>query len=395
MSRLASRAEQAKLARELGVPDTGLDFLADLPPEALRHFRVAVTDLFFDEQRLLLRWLASVARWLPSWLSALLARLWLGSLLTARLASELPAWRVAEIARHLSPGFMADIATRLDPRGARELVQLLAPVQIVAVTQVLLARRDFITMGRFVALLPDEVVSEAAEAIADEGDLVQAVFYIEARNRLDHLVRVLPRERVERAILMVCDDSRRDLWPALLALVSHVGYGLRRELGDLAAAQGEGVLNAIVRAAQEDGLWEDLLPVVACLSPEVQRQVVNLDSLQAPTVMASIIRATEERDLWTAMLALAQHMNEAGRDVLAQAMDRTGGPVLEHASHAALLRAQWHTALDIVRRMPVARHQECLRILARYLDTLDAETATQLTSALQLHGIGVPAALTI
>ena len=74
MSRLASRAEQAKLARELGVPDAGLDFLADLPPEALRHFRVAVTDLFFDEQRLLLRWLASVARWLPSWLSALLAR---------------------------------------------------------------------------------------------------------------------------------------------------------------------------------------------------------------------------------------------------------------------------------------------------------------------------------
>lgn len=387
MSRLSSRAEVIKLGRLLAVEPVQLEFLTELPSGALHHFRTAISDQLFDEQRELIHALAALTRWLPAWLAALLARRWLGSPLTARLASELPAWRVAAIARYLPSEFMADIAVRLDPRGARELLYLLPASQIAAITQVLLARRDFITLGRFVALLPDDVVSEVAAGIADEGDLIEIVFYIEARHCIDHLIRVLPRERVERAMLIVCDNQRRQLWPQLLALVTNAGYGLKRELGDLVAAQGERVLNAVVHAAQEEDLWEDLLPVVACLSPEVQRQVVNLASLQVPAVLQRILVATDRKGLWTAMLALVEHMNEAGREALAAVMAEADDSLLEHAAYAALLRAQWDTIFDIVRRLAPARHQACLRILDQYLDTLDAETEAQLRTLLQRHGI--------
>ncbi len=96
MTRLSTQAELIKLARTLGVSEQELVFLEPIPQESLRHFRAAVSDFLFDEQRALVRWLANAARWLPSMLSALLARIWLGASLTARLAAELPAWRVGQ-----------------------------------------------------------------------------------------------------------------------------------------------------------------------------------------------------------------------------------------------------------------------------------------------------------
>ena len=387
MSRLSSQAEVIKLGRLLGVSPAQLEFLTDLPSGSLHHFRTAISDQLFDEQRELIQAMAALTRWLPSWLAALLARYWLGATLTARLASELPAWRVAAIARYLPKDFMTNIAERLDPRGARELLYLLPAAQIAEIMQILLARRDYITLGRFVALLPDAVVSELAAHIPDEGDLIQIVFFIESRHRIDHLIRVLPRERIERAMLMVCDTERRPLWPHILSLLANASYGLKRELGELVASQGEDVLNAVVHAAQEEDLWEDLLPVVACLSPEVQRHVVNLASLQVPEVLQRILIATERKGLWTAMLALAEYMNEAGREALAAVLAEAENSMLERACYAALLSAQWNPLLDIARRLSPAKRQACLDILDPYLSTLDQETLSHLRDLLAHYGI--------
>ncbi len=387
MSRLASQAELMKLADTLAVPVEQIKFLANMPPEALRHFRTALTDRIFDQQHALFRWFAAWVRWVPMWISVLMVRFWLGLQIATRIAGSLPAWRAASIARHLPVDFMADIAKGLDPRMTRELVKLLSGKQIESIARVLLERRDFMTIGRFVGLLPDEVVRDVAASIPDEGDLLEIIFHVDSRERINHLIHVLPFDRIQRTMLIVSDPDKRDLWPKLLALLVNVSDSMKRELGDLAASQGEEVVEGLIRAAEEDGLWEDILPVVACLSRDVQRLVANHPALLEPAVMQHVLDAANRGDLWKDMLTLAASMDDAGRTVVAQAIVTLHEDVLEHIAYAALIRAQWAVALDIVRRLPVEWHQRCLRILEKYTDLLDKETAAQIKADLEFYGI--------
>jgi hypothetical protein len=387
MSRLANQAELSKLAHALDVHVTQVAFLTNIPPEAIRHIRGALDDRVFDQQRPLFRWFAAWVRWLPIWLSVLFVRFWVGALIATRIAGELPAWRAAEIAEHLPTEFMADVAMGFDPRGARELVRLLQTPQVVAIAEVLLKRRDFMTMGRFVGLLPDHVVQEVAATIPDEGDVLEIIFHLDSRERIDHLVHVLPTERVRRMIMIICDETRRLQWPKLLSMVANVSDMLKRELGDFAANQGEHVLVAMIRATDEDQLWEDILPVVACLSPEVQRRVVNLAAFREPLVMQHMLEAANRGMLWSDLLTLAAQMEEPGRDAFAAAMTVVSGTVLEHVAYAALLRAQWGTTLDIVRRLPEAWQLQSVEVLDKYTATLDPETATRIRLDMQRYGI--------
>lgn len=387
MSRLANQAELMKLAAAMEVPIEQIKFLAEVPPQALRHFRMAMIDRVFDQQQSLFRWFAAWVRWIPIWLSVLIVRFWLGLVIATRIAGALPAWRAAAIAQHVPTEFMADIAKGLDPRMTRELVRLLSSTQVEAIASVLLKRRDFMTMGRFVGLLPDKVIRDVAASIEDEGDLLEIIFHVDSRARIDHIIHLLPFERIQRAMMIVSDPSRRLLWPKLLSLVVNVSDTMKRQLGDLAASQGDDVLEGLIRAAEEDGLWEDILPVVACLSPEVQRQVVNHHAIQDALVMQHILDAANRGELWKDMLTLASHMDGAGRSVVAQAIIIFPDEVLEHIAYAALLRSQWSVALDVVRRLPVEWHLRCVQILEKYTNVLDPETAAQIHHDLEFYGI--------
>ncbi|AXQ28182.1 hypothetical protein D0B54_05600 [Solimonas sp. K1W22B-7] len=387
MSRLASRAELLKLALLTGSGADELAYLEPLPSETLRQLRIALLERYSRQQGAVVRRLAAIARWLPTGLIVLLARWWLGPALTARIAGEMPAPQAAAITQRLDPAFMADVAAWLDPRRARELIRLVAVERIVDVAQAMLSRGDYVTMGRFVEYLSDDAVRAVADTIADEGELMQIVFHVESKNRLDHLVRVLPPERVRKAILLVLDPARRPLWPKILSLVTHVGYVLKRELGDLAASQGDAVLDAIIHAAQEEDLWEDILPVVTCLSPEVQARVVNLDAIRRPPVMRRILRAADEAELWSELISLLQWMENATRDAVADAVSLLPPEALGRIAYAALLREQWEPTLDVVRRLPQARREECLRIVEGYRPHADTETMARIDRRLRHHGL--------
>lgn len=387
MSRLASRAELEKLALLTGSAAGDLAWLDRMPSEALRQLRIALLERYARQQRRTIRRLAAIACWLPAWLIVLLARWLFGAALTARIAGEMPAPKAAAITQRLDPAFMAEVAAWLDPRRARELIRLVTIDRIIAVAQGMLARRDYVTMGRFVEFLGDDAVRAVADTIVDEGELLEIVFHVESKNRLDHLVRMLPPDRVRAGILLVLDPSRRPLWPKILSLVTHVGYVLKRELGDLAASQGDAVLDAIVNAAQEEDLWEDILPVVTCLSPEVQARVVNLEAIRRPPVMRRILQAADNAQQWNELISLLQWMGEAARAALAEAVALLSHGTLERIAYAALLREQWEPTLDVLRRLPPARQQECLQIVGRYREAADEETITRIDRRLRHHGI--------
>lgn len=388
MTRLAVHAEIIKLAYILNVSEQQLVFLQQLAPESLRQFRFAVIELMQNQQKPRFRYLAKWVNWLPNWITVFMVKRFLNPFIVAQIAVHLSTENLYRIARYLPVRNLAAISVHLDPRLARELLFYLTKHQIIDIAQVLLQQHDFVTMGRFVGMLSDELVQEVAKIIKQESDLLEIAFYIESRERIDHLVHVLPKQRIEQALLIIADPTKRRVWPKLLALMSHIGYSLKQELGDLAVQQGETVINAIIQAAQEDQLWEDMLPVVACLSASAQHYVANLPALRQIEIIQSIVTAADQCDLWTDMLVVVNYMQDEARQAVATAIAQIDEKVLHHIAYASLLRSQWDVTFDIVRRMPIEKQQQCQQILEVYMQQLDMETYQYLAKLLQHYQIG-------
>jgi hypothetical protein len=315
VSRLAARAEISKLAHRLGREPAYLGFLRDVPAEDLRRFRGALDELLFGQELRLLHRAAGLAHWLPDVLLIPLCRWVLGPLLTARLAGEIPARRAARIIMRLPPQFVARATSMVDPRRVRDVMQQMSVDSIVHVARALLQQQDYLTIGRVIEFLPDPAIRAVESSIEDEGEILQIAFYAESRNRMDHLVHLMPEEKVRAAILVLRDESRRALWPMVFALLANVSYALKRELGELAARQGEEVLGALVHAIQQEDLWPDVLPMVASLSPETQQRLARLPVLQQPGLLEGFVRAAAQDGLWGVVLSLTGLMHAELRTV--------------------------------------------------------------------------------
>lgn len=378
MSRLATQAELVKLGRTFDVDPETLAFLRDVPAEQLRGMRAAVYERMFRQDEELFRRLARIVARLPPDAAAALA-LRAGPLLTARMAAETSAARMAAVVIRTPATFNADVGAYLDPRRTHDIIRVLPTQRVTEVALELVRRHDYITISRFVEYFPDDVIRAVFAAIEDEAELLHIAFFIGSKNRLDHLLGLLAPERLEALIRVVADESRDLLSPFLTVLV-HVSYGLRRQLGDLAAAQGEAMLTRYVRGAHEQGLWADLLPAVAAMSDASRRAVVNLAVLRDQDIQANILVAADEHGLWGIVLPMIELMDDANREAVAGILAARPPAALRNAADAALMGERWEVLLDLVGRMPAERRHDfattvtalgevdpdlCARIVAR------------------------------
>lgn len=386
MTRLAARAEVCKLARTLGAEAETLGFLDQLPAEALRDLRLSVYDRYAALDAGLFRRVTRAVRALPAWLVAWFARL-AGPLLTARVAGDLPARQGARVAQNLPPAFVADVCLYLDPRCAHDLIHALPTHAILPIALELLRRRDWITTGRFVDFLPDDAIRAVLEHIDNDETLLRISRFVESPNRLDHVVHLMPAERLRQAILLAVDPAR-DVLIEVMSLIVHVSYALKRELGDLAAAQDESVLERVVEATHAQGFWSDLLPVISVLSPTSQRKVVNLPVLRDdPAVLPAILDAAQRDALWGDVLPLIQLMDEPMRAAVARYAADLPGQALEGAADAALLGEHWDALLDIARRIPTPRQRQWAAIVQGYGE-IDPELLARLRARADALGFG-------
>lgn len=385
MSQLAVRSELDKLGLALGVDTEALGFLDHVAAEQLQAMRVAIYEVLYREDRVLFRRMGAVAKRLPVGLALQIAER-LGPLLTARVASEMPSGRGVEIAKRMSATFAADVCVDLDPRRTRDLIAHLPTGWMVEVALELARRRDFVTMSRFVDFVSDEAVQGVVAALQDEASLLRVAFYMGAKNRMDHFFRMLPPKRLEGLILRV-EDEPDELLPALLSLLIHVSYDLKRELGNIAAAQDESVLTGYVRATQRLDLWPDILPVVGAMSEPFRGKVVNLPILSEPAVQERVVGAADDHGLWGILLPLVQMMNASTRAALAGIIAARDGATLQGAGDAALMGEQWDSLLDLVALMPPAKQDELVAIVCAFGE-VDPDLLRRVAAGAGQRGLG-------
>ncbi len=217
--------------------------------------REGVTDVIFDASFQSLRRVAAGAKLLPSPLVATIARKSFGPLLCARAAGAVDPATAIEVAKRLPSGFLADVTIQLDPRRVAAIISRVPEDLVVPVAAELGRREEHVTMGRFLAYVPDESVVAAMAALTDEA-LLRTAFVLEHKDRLDHALGLLPPERLPG---IIASASSLGLWPEALDLLEHLSDVRRGPVAD----QDAEVIEGLVATVSGAGIWENLLPLGA------------------------------------------------------------------------------------------------------------------------------------
>jgi hypothetical protein len=231
-----------KLARLLDREPDELAYLQPMAPDDLRALRDGVTETLYDAHGSSLGRLAAASRLLPAGLTATIGQRAFGPLLSARLAGLLETDKAVDVAGKLPPPFLADVAVELDPRRASDLIASIAPALIGQVTAELVARGEYVTMGRFVGHLSDGAVAAALANMDDEA-VLRTAFVIEDRSQLSRLFAKLPKGRPAGIIAAAAADR---LWLEALDLLNHLHKRQRREMVLAALALDEPAREAIL-----------------------------------------------------------------------------------------------------------------------------------------------------
>jgi len=375
--RLDVRAEILKIARLLEVQETDLSYLGDVPAADLRDFRAKATDRLFDGATGLTR-AAAAGRLIPSRLVATIAQRVFGPMLCARAAGGADPAKAVDVAGHLPPDFLADVAVHLDPRRVAAIIAGV-PTELVVPVGVELERRgEFVTMGRFLAFVPDESIAAAIGALTDEA-MLRTAFVLEHKDRLDHAIGLLPSGRLPGIILTA---SGLDLWSEALDLLHHVSDERKGPIVDLLAELPADVVAELVEAVTTNGLWSSLLPVVRVMRPEARLAVAGMPAFHTPAVLADILDSATAGGLWLDLVPLIDALPAEVLSLVAQAVadlpdDRLVGLVAEAA-------AAPHT-IDTLLRVVAEMDLEARQPVVDAVDTADRALAEAL-----LAGLGDP-----
>ncbi|HEY3725865.1 MAG TPA: hypothetical protein VGL51_01750 [Solirubrobacteraceae bacterium] len=282
-----TRAEVRKLARILDRDPDRLAYLEQLPLADLIELRERVTDVLWSSDGSALNRLAAASKLLPTAVSAAISERAFGPLLSARLAAKLEPSRAVDVAAKLSAPFLADVAIELDPRRASQVIAQMPPRQIGEVTRELIAREEYVTMGRFVGHLSDDAVA-AALSETDDRALLRVAFVLEEKERLEKLIGLLPEQRLASIVRAAADD---ELWLEALDLLEHLSDGRRSAIVTAALDLDPATQESIVAAVLEHDLWNEVL-VIAEHDPGLQsklaRRVSSLSAAQRREVAQRI-----------------------------------------------------------------------------------------------------------
>jgi hypothetical protein len=306
MTELAARAEVEKLARELCADPEDLMFLTRAGAHRLAELRSVVSDALFARHEAPLHRVAGLAKVMPVALTAASAESVFGPMLCAKVAGVMETGRAVKLAGHLSPEFLADVAVHLDPRRAGDIVRTLPADLVVAVGRTLLGRGEYLTLGRFLAAAPSDVIRSILD-IASNLEVLHVACYAEARDKVEAIIADLPDSRLHGIMRAAADTGRLHEG---LSLLTSLGETTQVRMGVIAADLGRTVLDAVIREVQRLDVWADLVPVLGVLTDAARREFVNVPATKEPEVIRAVLVAVRTHGMGGQLLMILMSMDD-------------------------------------------------------------------------------------
>jgi len=287
----AHRAETARLAGLLHRPPAAVErLLAPVAADDVRALREQVSDVLFDADRARLARLAAAADHLPVALVATIGRRAFGPLLCARVTALLAPERAVAIGERLDAAFLAELTAELDPRRAPAVVAAVPISVALRIAQELADRGDAVTMARYVGALDDPTLV-AALAVVGDTELLHVAVLLDEKDRLDHLLGLLPDDRLLGVLRAAAAE---DAWTDALDLLAHLGPDRRARVAAVTARLPDAELDGLVRAAAAGDRWNVLLPLLPLVDEVVLDRLAALPALADPGLRAALLAAAGE-----------------------------------------------------------------------------------------------------
>ncbi len=361
---LATRVELLKLARILDTEPAELAFLARQDASRLRALRQGVTEALFERFRASFSGFARLSTLLPLTLGARVSERVLGPMLSGRVAGEMPPERAIDLAARLSDTFLAEICLALDPERSKAIIVGMPVNRVVAITRILQARGEYITMGRFVDVLPQTTLLAATDAIDSDEALLQISFFVEDTAQLTRVIEHLSESRRTGAILAA---ARHDLWPEAIATIEGIEAPARAQLGELALQQDDATLDSLIRAAAGHDLWPPLMHLAGQLSAEARERLAAQPALAEDDVIRSIVDSVSAHDRWADFCDQLTHTPpERCELLLAAAAEHNPDFIARLAKHTANASAPQQRLAEGAARLSAATRS---RVVAACGDT--------------------------
>ncbi|MGY0497660.1 hypothetical protein ACWZHB_04090 [Nocardia sp. FBN12] len=367
-------AELAKLARVLDRDPADLDFLATLPPEALREFRDQITDLIAGREARRMQRIGAAAKLVPAPIAAKITEAAFGPVLAAAVAGSVDPSRAVSIAGALSPQFLADATRTLDPRRAAEVIAEVPAPMAAAVASELIRRGDYLTMGRLAGSVPDSVL-RAALPHASDLDILHVGYYLEETSAADRLL-TLVADRVPGTIRAAHNAGE---WPKAITLFDLLGPTERSKLADVAAAQEDEVIDGLLTAVADLDAWDTFLPVAAGMSPNPLQRLAQRPTMQNPTLLTEITDLAITQNLWLSLLPLTTHLSPTQLHTVADRVATEPDASLTTLIEQVHTENHWPTLLHIALHQAAPARARTLTLLNESpdLDSLVATITTQ------------------
>ncbi|MFF2087482.1 hypothetical protein ACFVVM_27220 [Nocardia sp. NPDC058176] len=352
-------AEIAKLARVLELSDPAeLDFLAELPPAAIRAFRDQVGDLISRREARRMQRIGAAAKLVPAAVAAKVTESAFGPVLAAAVAGSVDPARAVAIAGSLSPAFLADATVTLDPHRATDVIAHVPTKMAAAVARELIRRGDYLTMGRLAGSVPDAALRAALPHAADI-DLLHVGYYLEDTSAADRLLAIV----ADRIPGMLRATHTEGQWAEAITLLDLLGPAERSRIGDLAAAQDDELIDGLLTAVEELDAWDTLLPVAAGMTPTSLHRLAQRPLLHNPDTLGTILTTTAGHNLWPQFLPLLDALPAETHPALATTIATLTDDQFQAALTACPTSDSLPTLLDLVLRQDDAARARSLTLL--------------------------------
>jgi hypothetical protein len=243
-----SEAELEKLAHQVGVEVSALEFLAMVPAEDLRDLRAQIGEALFQADRQHFVKVAALSKSIPSALAAKITEFALPPLIAARTTELLDPAKAVDLVGRISDKYLANVSAVMDPSRSPHVIEKIPPDKIAMVARELAARQEWVVIGGFVSHVSSQGL-QASVGVFNGEQLLRIGFVLDDTSRLGEITSMLSDTQVDE-LLTAAQEHR--LWRELDELAANIDAGQSARLAARLAASATVVQDA-VNAAVGDG----------------------------------------------------------------------------------------------------------------------------------------------
>lgn len=385
MNDLDLMTEIEKLAHVLKITPDKLQFLRTLSLDDFRNLNNSISDRLLTDSSDVWARLAGVAKFMPNFINAQVAKSLLGPNITANLTYHVDVKQAVSIAKSLNIEFLAQVAENLVPARAIHIIQAFPMDVMVGLTRILTRDRKYFTMGAFVDHMDKEKILVLSKEIPDTESLLRVALYTQNKA---HVATLTDGYSDEKIVDMVETAQRKDLWPSVIGLLAYFNEDQHKRLARLVGQVSVDALLGMVPFAIEHGALVHIFAFLKHLSNDMYAHMATICAKLDSEALAKLIHAAEESGQLPTALKIADHLAERDVERLAAMSHRFDDELLKRVILTAHAEGLIPFGLRLLALLPEIEIPRAERIAATLGKDVISAAQAQIDQAMMKERLG-------